>query len=242
MERLQKIIAASGYCSRRRAEELIGEGRVSLNGIQVTSLGVKADEGDQIAIDGVLIGQKEEKAVYLLNKPRSVISSASDDRGRKTVVDLIDTPYRLYPLGRLDYDSSGLILLSNDGELMQKLIHPSFEVDKVYEVVIDGLIKNEEIGKLERGVKIEDYVSAPAKVSLISVNENKKTSFLEVTIHEGKNREIRKMFESLGYKVIRLHRIKEAGIELGDLKSGEYRRLKPYEVKKLKAYLNGKDL
>ncbi len=203
---------------------------------------MKADEGDQIAIDGVLIGQKEEKAVYLLNKPRSVISSASDDRGRKTVVDLIDTPYRLYPLGRLDYDSSGLILLSNDGELMQKLIHPSFEVDKVYEVVIDGLIKNEEIGKLERGVKIEDYVSAPAKVSLISVNENKKTSFLEVTIHEGKNREIRKMFESLGYKVIRLHRIKEAGIELGDLKSGEYRRLKPYEVKKLKAYLNGKDL
>ena len=208
----------------------------------MTSLGTKADEGDQIEIDGVPIGKKEDRAVYLLNKPKNVISSASDDRGRKTVVDLIDAPYRLYPLGRLDYDSSGLILLSNDGELMQKLIHPSFEVDKVYEVAIDGLIKEEEITKLEKGVKIENYVSAPAKISLVSKNENKKTSFLEVTIHEGKNREIRKMFETLGYKVVRLHRIKEAGIELGDLKSGEYRRLKPYEVKKLKAYLNGKDL
>ena len=242
MERLQKIIAASGYCSRRSAEKLIEEGRVSLNGRQVTSLGTKADKGDRIEIDGVPLNKEEEKVVFLLNKPKNVISSASDDRGRRTVKDLVDEPYRLYPLGRLDYDSSGLILLSNDGDLMQKLIHPSFEVEKTYEAVIDGLIKKEEIARLEKGVKIENYVSAPAKIKLLSQNENKKTSFLEVTIHEGRNREIRTMFETQGYKVIKLHRIKEAFLELGDLKSGEYRRLKPFEVKKLKAFLDGKDL
>ena len=190
----------------------------------------------------MLLKSEEEKAVFLLNKPKNVISSASDDRGRRTVVELIDSPYRLYPLGRLDYDSSGLILLSNDGDLMQKLIHPSFEVEKVYEVVIDGLIKENEIARLEKGVKIENYISAPAKIKLISKNENKKTSFLQVCIHEGKNREIRKMFETQGYKVIKLHRIKEAFLELGDLKSGEYRRLKLFEVKKLKAFLDGKDI
>ncbi|MBQ5443780.1 MAG: rRNA pseudouridine synthase, partial [Erysipelotrichaceae bacterium] len=134
MERLQKIIAASGYCSRRSAEKLIEEGRVSLNGRQVTSLGTKADKGDRIEIDGVPLNKEEEKVVFLLNKPKNVISSASDDRGRRTVIDLVDEPYRLYPLGRLDYDSSGLILLSNDGELMEELIHPRYEVEKTYEV------------------------------------------------------------------------------------------------------------
>ncbi|MBR4609765.1 MAG: rRNA pseudouridine synthase, partial [Erysipelotrichaceae bacterium] len=136
MERLQKIIAASGYCSRRKAEELILAKRVSVNGVLVDALGAKADENDEIAIDGKVISKSEEKVVYLLNKPKNVISSASDDRGRKTVVDLIDSSYRLYPLGRLDYDSSGLLLLSNDGELMQKLIHPKYEVEKTYEVTI----------------------------------------------------------------------------------------------------------
>ena len=182
---------------------------------------------------------KEEKVVYILNKPKNVISSASDDKGRTTVVDLIDSDYRLFPLGRLDYDSTGLILLSNDGELMQMLIHPKYEVEKTYEVTIDGLIKNEEIKKLQTGVRIDSYKTAPAKINLIRQNNNKYTSFMEVTIHEGKNREIRKMFESLGYHVTKLHRIKEANIELGNLKSGEYRRLKPIELVKLKKYLNG---
>ena len=238
MERLQKIIAESGYCSRRKAEELISSGHVSVNGFLVTELGYKANPSDVIKIDGKTL-TREEKIVYLLNKPKNVISSASDDRGRTTVVDLIDSKYRLYPMGRLDYDSSGLILLSNDGELMQKLIHPKFEVEKVYEVTIDGLIKPNHIEKLERGVRIENYTSAPAKIKLLKQNENKYTSFLNVTIHEGRNREIRKMFASLGYKVIKLHRIKEANIELGNLKSGEYRRLKPFELKQLKAYLDG---
>ncbi len=184
---------------------------------------------------------REEKVVFLLNKPKNVISSVSDDRGRKTVVDLVDSPYRLYPMGRLDYDSSGLILLSNDGELMQKLIHPSFEVEKTYLADIDGMISSEEITRLEKGVKVEDYVTAPAKIRLLKSDDRHKTSRLEVIIHEGKNREIRKMFETLGYKVSRLHRIKEATVELGDLKSGEYRRLKPYEVKKLRRYLDRND-
>ena len=184
----------------------------------------------------------EEKVVYMLNKPKNVISSVSDDKGRKCVTDLIESKYRLYPLGRLDYDSSGLILLSNDGELMQKLIHPKYEVEKVYEVKIDGLISDNEIKKLEKGVKIDDYISAPAKITLTDRNNNRKTSSLLVCIHEGKNREIRKMFESVGYKVIRLHRIKEGNLELGDLKSGEYRQLKPFEIKKLKRYLDRSDL
>ena len=206
----------------------------------IRELGCKADENADIRVDGKPLG-KEEKVVYLLNKPKNVISSVSDDKGRKTVVDLIDSPYRLYPLGRLDYDSSGLILLSNDGELMQKLIHPKFEVEKVYEVTIDGVINRNTIEKLEKGVRIEDYVSSEAKVKLIRINENKYTSFLEVTIHEGKNREIRKMFKAVGFNVIKLHRIREATVELGDLKSGEYRRLKPFELKKLNSYLDHRD-
>ena len=206
----------------------------------IRELGCKADENADIRVDGKPLG-KEEKVVYLLNKPKNVISSVSDDKGRKTVVDLIDSPYRLYPLGRLDYDSSGLILLSNDGELMQKLIHPKSEVEKVYEVTIDGVINRNTIEKLEKGVRIEDYVSSEAKVKLIRINENKYTSFLEVTIHEGKNREIRKMFKAVGFNVTKLHRIREATVELGDLKSGEYRRLKPFELKKLNSYLDHRD-
>lgn len=160
-----------------------------------------------------------------------------DDRGRKTVIDLLDVKERVYPLGRLDFDSSGLLILSNDGELMQKMIHPSFEITKVYEVTIDKLISDDEIRKLEAGVRIDDYVSAPCTIKLIRKNENKKTSFLEVSIHEGKNREIRKMFETVRAKVTRLHRIEEAGITLGKLRSGEYRELRVKEVADLKRRL-----
>ena len=241
MERLQKIIAHSGICSRRKAEELILAGKVKVNGEVIRELGYKADFNDEIMVDNRPI-TTEEKVVYMLNKPKNVISSVSDDKGRKCVTDLIESKYRLYPLGRLDYDSSGLILLSNDGELMQKLIHPKYEVEKVYEVKIDGLISDNEIKKLEKGVKIDDYISAKAKITLTDRNNNRKTSSLLVCIHEGKNREIRKMFETVGYKVIRLHRIKEGNLELGDLKSGEYRQLKPFEIKKLKRYLDRSDL
>ncbi len=209
-----------------------------MNGLVVNELGFKASFDDDIKINGISI-KKEEKVVYIMNKPKNVISSVSDDKGRICVVDLIESDYRLYPLGRLDYDSTGLLLLSNDGELMQKLIHPKYNVEKTYEVTIDGLIKGDEIKKLENGVKIDNYISSKASIKLIKQNTNKYTSFLTVTIHEGKNREVRKMFASLGYKVIKLHRIKEANIELGNLKNGEYRRLKPYELISLKKYLDG---
>lgn len=177
-----------------------------------------------------------------MNKPKGVISSAKDEKDRTTVVDLVDSKYRLYPIGRLDFDSSGLILLSNDGELTQKMLHPKFNIDKVYEVTINGLITREQIEKLEQGVYIDRQKTAPCSIKLIRTNENKKTSFMEMTIHEGKNRQIRKMFETLGYKVIRLNRIKEANITLGKLQVGEYRRLKPIEVVKLKKYLNGNNI
>lgn len=173
-----------------------------------------------------------------MNKPKNVISSARDDKGRKTVVDLIDTDARIYPLGRLDFDSSGLIILSNDGDLMQKLTHPSKEVEKEYEVTIDGVISREQIEKIEKGVAIENYVSAPCKIKTVAINRNSYTSRLKVIIHEGRNREIRKMFQTQGFNVTRLHRIRIADIVIGDLRSGEYRLLKPYEVKKLKRYLD----
>ena len=208
-----------------------------VDGRVVDTLGFKVDENASIIIEGKEL-EKENKVVILLNKPKNVISSTSDEKGRTTVTDLIDSPYRLYPLGRLDFDSSGLLLLSNDGELMQKLLHPKYLVEKTYEVTIDGLIRDNEIKKLENGVMIDGKMTAPAKVKLIRQNNNKYTSFLEVTIHEGRNRQIRKMFASLSYKVIKLHRIKEANISLGTLKSGEYRQLKPFEVKKLKRYLD----
>lgn len=238
MERLQKIIAQSGYCSRRKAEELIVENRVTVNGVLINELGFKANYNDDIRIDNKPLNNKEEKVVYLLNKPKNVISSVSDDRGRKTVIDIVDVKERLFPIGRLDYDSSGLLLLTNDGDLMQRIIHPKFEVEKVYEVTIDGIIRKDEIKKLENGVRIDDYVTDKAKVELIKTNDNKNKSTLLVTIHEGKNRQVRKMFKAIGYNVSKLHRIKEANIELGNLKSGEYRKLKPIEIKKLKTYLD----
>ena len=237
MERLQKIIAESGICSRRKAEELILEGKVKVNGKLVNELGFKAEKTDKITVNGKLLSI-EEKVVYLLNKPKNVISSVKDEKGRQTVIDLIDCPYRLYPIGRLDFDSSGLLLLSNDGELTQKMLHPKYNIDKTYEVTIDGLINKEEVSKLENGVYIDNIKTAPAVIKFKRKNENKKTSFLEVTIHEGRNREIRKMFQSIGYNVIRLNRIKEANITLGTLQPGEYRKLKPIEVVKLKKYLD----
>lgn len=237
MERLQKIIAESGLCSRRKAEQLILEGRVRVNGVIIDTLGCKASFNDEILVDNKPL-KKEEKLVYILNKPKNVISSSSDDKGRKTVIDLIDSKKRIYPLGRLDYDSSGLILLSNDGDLMQKIIHPKNKIEKVYEVKIDGLITLQEINKLEKGIRIDNYTTAPSSFKLIKTNQNKKTSFLQVTIHEGKNRQIRKMFKAVGYNVIDLKRIKEANISLGNLKAGEYRLLKPFEVKQLKKYLD----
>lgn len=182
--------------------------------------------------------KKEEKVVYLLNKPKNVLSAVSDDRSRPCVSDLVDVSYRLYPVGRLDFESSGLLLLSNDGDLCQKMIHPKYKIPKVYEVTVKGLIKDDDLKLLRNGIVLDGIKTQKAKVEVMAKNPNKQTTKLKMTIYEGRNRQIRRMMEYCGYDVIRLHRIKEANIELKDLRPGEYRRLKIHEVKELRRYLD----
>ena len=237
MERLQKVIAQCGVASRRKAEELILSGRVKVDDVVVDTLGFKVSCDSVIKVDDNVIN-KEEKVVYIINKPKNIISSVKDEKGRDTVIDLVDSPYRLFPVGRLDFDSSGLLILTNDGELTNMIIHPRYKIPKVYEVTINGLITLDEIKTLENGIRVDDYVTSKARIVLVSSNNNKKTSHMTMTIFEGHNRQIRKMFETLGYTVTRLHRIKEANIEIGNLKPGAYRRLKPFEVVSIKRYLN----
>lgn len=236
MERLQKILAEAGVASRRKSEELILAGRVKVNGQIINTLGFKASFDDEILVDDKPI-KKEETVVFIFNKPKNVISSCKDEKGRSTILDYFNEPYRLYPLGRLDYDSSGLLLVTNDGELTQKILHPKYEVEKLYEVTIDKIISDDALKKLSNGVVINNYKTAPCSIEVIRTNTNIKTMTVHMVLHEGKNREIRRMFETIGVKVIKLHRLMEAGIELKDLRSGEYRRLKPFELAKLKKYL-----
>lgn len=235
-------MASAGIASRRKAEELITGGRVKVDGAVVKTLGYKVSGTEMIEVDDKPI-QKEEKVVYILNKPKNVITSAKDDKGRLCVNDIVDTPYRLFPIGRLDYESTGLLLMSNDGDLANKILHPRFAIPKTYEVTAKGDITIKEISKLKKGVTLDDgHKTSRSEISYIDSNPNKNTHRYIVTIYEGHNREIRKMFKAIGAEVIRLHRIKEANIELGDLKAGEYRRLKIHEVKLLKRYLDREDL
>jgi len=230
MERLQKVIANSGYTSRRKAEELIVSGKVRVNGEIVRELGSKVKSSDIIEVEDVVIDNNKGYEYYLLYKPREVISSASDECGRKTVVDLIPTSTRIYPVGRLDYDTTGLILLTNDGELTNKLTHPSSNIEKKYIVKIEGLIHGNEIKSLASGVMIDGKKTAPARVKLKSIDKSNNKSLLEVVIHEGRNHQVRKMFEFFGYDVLKLRREKYAFLDLKGLKPGEYRRLTNKEV------------
>lgn len=237
MERLQKIIANSGYCSRRKAEELISSGEVLVNGKVVTSLGTKTSYKDQITISGHNL-KLENKEYILLYKPRGIITTTSDDKGRKTVLDLVETTNRLYPVGRLDYDTSGLLILTNDGELTNKLIHPKSNVEKVYVVKVEGLVKPSLIKKMCAGVIIDGKKTARAKAKIKKIDKKKNTSLIELIIHEGKNHQVKKMFESIGYKVIKLKREKFGTLNLKGLKSGEYRHLTIKEVKILYSLVN----
>ena len=234
MERLQKIIANSGYCSRRKAEQLITEGLVKVNGIVIKDLGTKASYSDTITINGSTL-KLEEKEYILLYKPRGVVSSAKDEKGRKTVVDIVEIKNRLYPVGRLDYDTSGIILLTNDGVLTNLLTHPKHEVEKVYLVKIDELVIPTKVKSLAKGVIIDGQKTSNAKVKIKKLDRKKKTSLIELTIHEGKNHQVKKMFEAIGYKVSKLKRQQFAGLNLNGLKSGEYRHLNIKEVKTLYA-------
>ncbi|MBR2840893.1 MAG: rRNA pseudouridine synthase [Bacilli bacterium] len=230
MERLQKVIANSGYCSRRKAEEYIVNGKVKVNGSVVRKLGVKVSFSDQISVCGTDI-KKEDKEYILLYKPRGVITSASDDKGRKTVLDLIDTKNRLYPVGRLDYDTSGVLLLTNDGEITNKLTHPKRNIEKVYIAKIDGIIRKDDLKVLCKGVVIDGRKTSKAKARIRKIDKKKNTSIVEITIHEGRNHQIKKMFNYIGFNVIKLKREVFAGLTLSGLSSGKYRHLSIKEVK-----------
>lgn len=238
MERLQKIIAGYGYTSRRKAEELIKKGEVKVNGKVVTELGTKVGATDEIEIDGIVINKDVRHEYYILNKPRSVISAVSDDHDRITVTDLIDTDARIYPVGRLDYDTTGLIILTNDGEFANMLMHPSFEIEKTYLVKTNRFLEKEDFDKLKKGIVIDGRKVDIRKINVKKKDREKNTMLVEVTIIEGRNHIIKKIFESLHIDVVRLTRVSFGFLNVDDLKSGEYRTLTIKEIKKLYALAN----
>ena len=239
MERLQKVIASSGITSRRKAEELILNGKVTVNGEKVTTLGTKVKETDNIEVDGVKIN-KEEKVYYFLNKPREIICAVSDDKGRKTVIDLIKEDKRIYPVGRLDYDTTGALILTNDGEFANLLMHPKNEIDKCYVAKIEGVLSPKEMMTLKTGVMIDGVKTKRARVKTRKIDESTNTSIVEITIHEGKNHQVKRMFESVGHEVLKLKRERIAFLDLTGLKSGEYRKLNHKEVTTLYSLANKK--
>lgn len=231
--RLQKLISQAGLASRRQAEKWIEAGAVKVNGVPA-NLGDRADLSvDQVEVNGQLLTTAEEKVTVLLNKPRGYVSTLSDPENRRLVIDLVsDIPQRLFPIGRLDYNTEGLLLLTNDGELAQQISHPSHHVDKTYLVKVRGDVSSVMIKKLEKGLLLDDGKTAPAKVKIVrKVGLN---CWFELTIHEGKNRQVRRMCEALGLSVVRLKRIRLNFLDLDGVETGQYRRLSLYEIARLK--------
>lgn len=232
MERLQKVIASAGVASRRKAEELILAGKVKVNGEVVRELGTKVSGDDVIMLSGEIIS-KEDKVYYLLNKPRGVVSTSSDDLNRKTIVDYIDTDKRIYPIGRLDYDTTGLIILTNDGKLANLLMHPTNGVEKTYVAKLNKVITPTDLMILKSGVEVDGIKCIPTRVKLRSKDIEKDKCIVEITIVEGRNHIIKNVFMKLGYLVDKLTRTRYADLTLDNLKSGEYRTLTVKEVKRL---------
>lgn len=230
MERLQKVIANSGYCSRRKAEELILEGKVFVNGSVIRELGTKVSHDDEIEVDGFSIKKDHNYEYYLLYKPRGVVTTTNDDKGRKTVVDLIDTTARIYPVGRLDYDTTGVLLLTNDGVFANGLMHPANEIDKVYIAKVEGILSGYDVKRLKSGIMIDGRKTAKCHVKVRSVDKKKNTCIVELVIHEGRNHQVKKMIEAVGKKVIKLKRERFGIFDLSGLKASEYRRLTAKEV------------
>jgi 23S rRNA pseudouridine2605 synthase len=226
--RLAKHLASAGVASRRASEEIIRAGRVTVNGAPVTDPARDVGPRDAVAVDGAAIEAAAERVVYAVNKPPGVVSTARDPQGRPTVVALVDSPLRLYPVGRLDADTTGLILLTNDGALAHRLTHPSFEVEKTYRArVSGGPLSQRTLSRLRRGVELEDGRTAPARVRAVGPDS------LEITIHEGRNRQVRRMCDAVGHPVLELTRIRFGPLALGDLRSGSARRLSGKEVAEL---------
>lgn len=234
LERLQKRIANSGYTSRRKAETLISEGKVKVNGTTVTELGTKVKPSDTIEVEGIKI-ELEDKIYILFHKPTQVITSVSDDRGRTVVTDYFkDIEARIYPVGRLDYDTSGLLLLTNDGEFTNLMTHPRYHIKKKYVAKLKGYLMREEVKALEKGIELEDGFTQPAQVKVKNQDKDKNTTLVEITISEGRNRQVRRMFEHFGHQVSKLTRIQFGPLDLKGLNAGEGRVLTPHEVKTIR--------
>lgn len=240
MERLQKVIAHAGIASRRKAEQIILDGKVTVNGKVVKELGIKVSPSDRVEVEGIPL-EREEPVYFLFYKPRGVISSVHDEKGRKVVTDYLpEVKQRVYPVGRLDYDTSGLLLLTNDGEFANLLMHPSNEIDKVYVAKTKGIPTRENIKALQRGIVLEDGKTAPAKVKLLSFDKRKQTAVIEISIHEGRNRQVRRMLEAIGCQVMKLKRERYGFLTLAGLSSGGMRELTPHEVKQIRVMATSK--
>ena len=237
MERLQKIIAKAGIASRRKAEDLIKEGKIQVDGITITEMGYCVQPGSEVTYEGQKL-TGENKVYFLLNKPKKVLSSVSDDRGRSTVIDLITTSERIYPVGRLDYDSTGALILTNDGDFSNALTHPRYHLKKLYEVTVNGLLTVDQIKALEKGISLEGIMTLPTEVTVTKQDMSHSETQFSITLVEGKNRQIKRMIESFGLTVLKLHRARFGFIGVSDLKPGEYRLLRPYEVKQLRLLAN----
>ncbi len=232
MERLQKFIASSGICSRRNAEELITSGKVKVNGIVITELGTKVSFEDIVLVNNKRIVY-EKKVYYMLNKPRGYISSVSDDKGRKTVIELIADQRRIFPIGRLDYETTGLLLLTNDGEFANKLMHPKNEVPKTYVAKVEGKMTMDTLFGLRKSVEVDGIKIIPKQVKIKSYDKKTETSIVKITLVEGQNHIVKKIFSSVKHPVIKLKREEYGNLTLGQLKSGEYRELTEAEINDL---------
>ena len=230
IERLQKYMASCGVASRRKCEQIILDAKVSVNDIIITELGVKVDsDKDIVKVNGKLIKPEENKVYIMLNKPEGYITSVSDEKNRQTILDIVKVKERIYPVGRLDYDSSGLLILTNDGEIYNKLIHPRVKMPKTYIVEVTGHFTDSQIKKFETGIDIGDYITSPAEI--VVLENYSKGCLVKIVIREGKNRQIRRMCNELNHEVISLKRVSIGNLKLDDLKKGEYRSLTKEEIK-----------
>ena len=234
-ERLQKYLANCGIASRRKAEELILDGKIKVNGKIITELGTKINpETAVVEYNGKTVKPRQEKVYILLNKPIEYVTTLKDNFGRPIVTDLIKgVDVKLLPVGRLDMFTSGALILTNDGDFIYKVTHPKHEIEKTYNATVRGIITEQQIEKLKQGVKIEEYITKPAKVKILKIDNEKRLSRIQITIHEGKNRQVRKMCEAVGSKVIALHRAKIGNIDVKDLKVGQWRYLTEKEINSL---------
>ena len=239
MERLQKYLSSCGVASRRKSEELILKGHVKVNDEIISELGFKISEKDKVYVDDVLI-KKSDKLYFLLYKPEKIICSVKDDKGRKTVIDLIDTKEKIFPVGRLDYDTSGLLLLTNDGELSNKLTHPSHYVEKTYSVKVDGILSIDDTRKLEKGIIIDGVKTKKARAKIVKTDKKNNKTYIDLTITEGRNHQVKKMIEALNHKVLKLKRVSYAFLNLKGLSIGEYRTLSIKEIRQLYNVANKK--